>query len=287
MQFLSVLVEGEQHIVTPRGADLVSVTALLGDVPTDMAAFIATPDVVARAMAALAHVTAAAVLPAAKVAYLPVVPRPGKVLCLGLNYKDHAAEVGLAIPDYPVVFMRGPTSLTGHRQPLLVPRLSPQLDYEAELAVVIGKHARHVKAADAHAHVFGVTCFNDASLRDLQFRTSQWTAGKNFDRTGGLGPAIVTLDELPRDPDALAIATRLNGETVQQSNTAQHVFGVKEAVEVLSSLMTLEPGDIIALGTPSGVGMARKPPLWMKAGDTCDVEIEGIGVLSNPVAAEG
>lgn len=286
MRFMSIAVDGEPHIAALRGSELVSLTALLADAPRDMVAFVAEPGIVARAKAALSHVTAEAVLPAARVTYLPAVPRPGKVLCLGLNYKDHAAEVGLPIPQYPVVFMRGPTSLAGHRQPLQLPALSVQFDYEAELAVVIGERARHVRAVDAHAHVFGVTCFNDASLRDFQFRTSQWTAGKNFDRTGGLGPAIVTLDELPRDPDALDIATRLNGETVQRSNTAQHVFGVKESIEILSSLMTLEPGDVIALGTPSGVGMARKPPLWLKAGDVCDVEIEGIGVLSNAVAAE-
>lgn len=285
MRYLSVVANGKQHVAARRGADLVSLSLLMPGTSNDMAAFIAEPDIVSRSRASLAHAGPEAVLPIEEVRYLPAVPRPGKVTCLGLNYRDHAEEIGLPIPDYPIPFMRGPTSLTGHLQPLLLPRGGDQFDYEAELAVIIGRAARHVSARQAHDHVFGVTCFNDASLREHQFRTSQWTAGKNFDCTGALGPEIVTLDELPRDPDSLDIACRVNGTVRQRSNTRQHVFGVGETIAILSSLMTLEPGDVIALGTPSGVAMAQTPQPWLRPGDVCEVEIEGIGVLSNPVAA--
>ncbi len=286
MRLATIALNCERHIAARRGDDLVSLSLLLPGSPRDMADFVAQPDVIARARTALARTTGDAVLPP-DIDYLPAVPRPGKIICLGLNYKDHAAEIGMPIPDYPILFMRGPTSLTGHLQPLLRPRLSDQFDYEAELAVVIGRRAHHVAEAQAHDHVFGVACFNDGSLRDYQFRSSQWIPGKNFDRTGALGPDIVTLDELPADPDSLAITCRLNGETVQRSNTEQHVFGVRQTVAILSSLMTLEPGDVVALGTPSGVGTARKPQLWMKPGDVCEVEIEGVGILRNPVVAAG
>ncbi|MES2939660.1 MAG: fumarylacetoacetate hydrolase family protein [Pseudomonadota bacterium] len=286
MRICSVLSRGKRTIAARRGGELVDVSAQNPDAPTGMEGFLALPDARQRIDRALRTQSGAYLLDPAEVSFLPVVERPGKLLCLGLNYKDHAAEIGMPVPDYPILFMRSATSLAGHDTPMVLPRLSQQLDFEAELAVVIGKRAHNVKAADAHDHVFGVACFNDGSLRDYQFRASQWTPGKNFDRTGGFGPDIVTLDELPRDPDQLAISCRLNGQVVQKSNTNQHVFGVRESVEILSSLMTLEPGDVISLGTPSGVGSARKPQLWMKAGDVCEVEIEGVGVLRNAIALE-
>ncbi len=217
---------------------------------------------------------------------LPPVPRPGKIVCLGLNYADHAAEGGNAKPEYPSFFMRVGTSLVAHNQPILRPRCSDKLDYEAELAVIIGKTARHVKKADALSYVAGYSCFNDATLRDYQRKTSQWTIGKNFDATGGFGPWFVTADEVPNGAAGRAIRSKLNGQVMQNANTRDMLFPVDETIELLTECLTLEPGDVIAMGTPSGVGYARKPPVWMKAGDVIEIEIEGIGTLRNPIKDE-
>lgn len=212
------------------------------------------------------------------------VPRPGKIICIGLNYRAHALEGGNPIPDYPAVFLRGPTSLTLHGGALIYPECSEQLDYEAELAVVIGRTATNVSAAEALDYVAGYSCFNDGSVRNYQRKSTQWTMGKNFDSTGGFGPDLVTPDELPAGASGLRLVARLNGETMQDSNTADMIFDVATLIEILSEGMTLEPGDVIATGTPSGVGYARTPPVFMKPGDVCEIEIEGIGVLSNTVA---
>lgn len=217
---------------------------------------------------------------------LPVIPRPGKIVCLGLNYAEHAREGGFAVPDYPALFLRVPSSLVGAGAPILRPRSSESLDYEAELAVVIGRRGKHVPAADALGYVAGYTVFNDASVRDYQRRTAQWTPGKNFDSTGALGPVLVTPDELPPGASGLHIECRLNGAVMQSSDTSNMIFGVARTIEILSEIMTLEPGDVIATGTPPGVGHARKPPVWMRDGDVCEIEIEGIGVLRNPVREE-
>ena len=214
---------------------------------------------------------------------LPCIQRPGKVICLGVNYIDHAKEGGNQIGDYPAVFLRCSTSLLAHRAPLKVPSISDKLDFEAELAVVIGRAARHVSEQEALSAVFGYACFNDATLRDYQRKTSQWTVGKNFDATGAFGPCLVTSDELPAGCVGLHIESRLNGQVMQSANTADMAFGVARTVSLLSESMTLEPGDVVVMGTPGGVGYARTPPVWMKAGDTIEVEIEGVGVLSNPV----
>jgi 2-keto-4-pentenoate hydratase/2-oxohepta-3-ene-1,7-dioic acid hydratase in catechol pathway len=214
---------------------------------------------------------------------LPCIQRPGKVICLGVNYIDHAKEGGNQIGDYPAVFLRCSTSLLAHRAPLRVPSISDKLDFEAELAVVIGRAARHVSEQEALNSVFGYACFNDATLRDYQRKTSQWTVGKNFDATGAFGPCLVTKDELPAGCVGLHIESRLNGQVMQSANTADMAFGVARTVSLLSESMTLEPGDVVVMGTPGGVGYARTPPVWMKAGDTIEVEIEGVGFLSNPV----
>jgi 2-keto-4-pentenoate hydratase/2-oxohepta-3-ene-1,7-dioic acid hydratase in catechol pathway len=216
---------------------------------------------------------------------LPFQPS-GKVVCLGLNYRAHAEEGGYQVPDYPALFLRTGTSLIAPGRPILVPRVSERLDFEAELLVVIGKGGRYIGEAQALDHVFGYSCFNDASVRDYQRRTHQWTPGKNFDGTGAIGPVIVTADELPPGAAGLRIACRLNGVTVQEASTAEMMVPVALAVSLISEFMTLEPGDVIAMGTPQGVGHARTPPLWMKPGDTVEVEIERIGVLRNPIAAE-
>jgi 2-keto-4-pentenoate hydratase/2-oxohepta-3-ene-1,7-dioic acid hydratase in catechol pathway len=215
----------------------------------------------------------------------PCVPQPGKIICLGVNYHDHAKEGGNTIADYPAVFLRCGSSLLAHGAPLRVPAISDKLDFEAELAVVMGQRTRSVSEADALKAVFGYACFNDASLRDYQRRTSQWTIGKNFDATGGFGPSLVTPDELPPGCTGLRIQSRLNGQVMQSANTTDMVFGVARTISLLSEAMTLEPGDVLVMGTPGGVGYARTPPVWMKAGDTIEIDIEGVGILSNPVIA--
>lgn len=223
-------------------------------------------------------------LPVAGLRFLPAVPNPGKVICIGLNYREHAKEGGNPIPDYPAVFMRVTTSLAAHGQPLLRPPVSDKLDYEAELAVVIGRTATRVAAGDALDHVAGYACFNDGSVRDYQRKSTQWTVGKNFDQTGSLGPALVTPDELPDGARGLGITSRVNGAVMQDGNTSDMIFDVATLVSLMSEAMTLQPGDVIATGTPAGVGYARKPPLFLKAGDVCEVTIDRIGTLSNPIA---
>jgi acylpyruvate hydrolase len=210
----------------------------------------------------------------------------GKIVCLGLNYVDHAAEGGHAKPDYPSLFLRCGSSLVAHGEALWRPKASAKLDYEAELVAVVGRAARHVRAADALGHIVGYSCFNDGSVRDYQRKTSQWTIGKNFDRTGGFGPAFVTADELPPGAAGLSIQSRLNGTVMQNANTSDMIFPVAETVALLSECMTLEPGDLLVMGTPAGVGYARTPPVWMQPGDTIEIAIEGVGLLSNPIADE-
>lgn len=222
--------------------------------------------------------------PLAQLDLLPVVPAPAKIICLGVNYHDHAKEGGNTVAEYPALFLRVASSLLAHGAPLRVPAISSKLDYEAELALVIGSRARFVSEADALAHVFGYSCFNDGSLRDYQRKTTQWTIGKNFDGTGAFGPALVTADELPPGCVGLHIESRLNGQVMQSASTSDMVFGVARTLSLLSEAMTLEPGDVVVMGTPAGVGYARNPPVWMKPGDTIEVEIEGVGLLSNPVA---
>jgi len=218
-----------------------------------------------------------------KVHYLPPFRAASKYICVGLNYRAHTAEGPFEQPDYPTLFARFPSSLIGHNAPILRPAQSIQLDYEGELVAVIGKTAKNVPLEKALDHVVGYSVFNDGSVRDYQRRTPQWTAGKNFDGTGAFGPAFVTADALPPGCKGLKLQTRLNGQVVQQTDIDDMVFPVAELVSICSQVMTLVPGDVIITGTPSGVGHARKPPLWMKAGDVCEVEIEQVGLLSNPI----
>ena len=223
----------------------------------------------------------------ATVHVLPPLARPGKILCVGLNYADHARETGREPPSYPTVFVRFPTTLVGHGGALVVPRVSDQLDYEGELVAVIGTGGRHIPRDRALAHVAFYSIFNDGSVRDYQTRAAQWTMGKNFDATGGFGPALVSADELPPGARGLAIRTRVDGELLQDSTTDQLIFDVATLVHLLSEVMTLEPGDVVVTGTPSGVGMARQPPRFLRPGEVVEVEIEGIGTLRNIVVAEG
>ena len=226
-------------------------------------------------------------LPLEQVSLLPCVPRPSKIICLGVNYHDHAAEGGNKVADYPTIFFRGPSSLAAHGATIPIPPISTSLDYEAELALVIGKTTRNVSEADALDSVFAYACFNDATFRDYQRKTTQWTVGKNFDQTGGFGPHLVTADELPAGCKGLHIESRLNGRVMQSASTTDMVFHVAPTIALMSACMTLEPGDVIVMGTPAGVGYARKPPVWMGPGDVIEIEIEGIGVLRNQVGLLG
>jgi acylpyruvate hydrolase len=216
---------------------------------------------------------------------LPV-ERPGKILCLGPNYAATAAQWQYEVSDYPDTVMRAATSLTPHESPIMRPRVSEQLDFAAELAVIIGRRARYLQVDDALGYVAGYACFNDGTVRDYERHTQQWTMGKSFDATGAFGPWMVTADELPPGADGLRIETHLCGEPLQAATTSDMIFSVTRAIALLSECMTLEPGDLIAMGTPAGAGATREPRIWMRPGDIVEVAIEGIGVLRNPVLCE-
>jgi 2-keto-4-pentenoate hydratase/2-oxohepta-3-ene-1,7-dioic acid hydratase in catechol pathway len=252
----------------------------------------ATPGAPPDLRAALASVALPALGRAARpalerssVTLLPLIPNPSKILCIGINYEDHRAETARAKADYPSVFTRFADTLVGDGGAIVRPAVSVMLDYEGELAVVMGKHARAVPESQALDCIAGFSCFNDASVRDWQRHTAHLTPGKNFPGTGAFGPALVTRDEIP-DLRSLTLSTRLNGERVQHASLATMVFSVPQIVAYISTFTPLSPGDVIATGTPSGVGAARKPPLWMQAGDTVEVEISGVGLLVNRVNAE-
>lgn len=219
-------------------------------------------------------------------AFLPLLRQPTKIICVGLNYAEHTREAAFVQPDYPTFFVRVPSSLTAHNRPLVRPRVSDSLDYEGEMAVVLKSGGRHIRVEDALRHVAGYTLFNDASVRDYQFKSPQWTVGKNFDDTGAFGPELVTADELPPGGKALQIETRLNGRVVQSANTSDMIFDIAHLIATLSAAMTLQAGDVIVSGTPAGVGFSREPRLYLTAGDRVEVTIEGIGTLSNPVIDE-
>lgn len=286
MRFTTFLHDGAARLGVVDGDDVIDLAAAVPGTPADLrAALAAGVDLAAAGRRALD--SSAPRLKLASLQFAPLVPEPGKTVCLGLNYFDHAKEGGRDKPEYPWFFFRGKSSLVGHGQPGLLPKVSSKFDYEAELAVVIGRTVpRHVSQADALQYVFGYTCFNDMSVRDFQKRTPQWTIGKNFDGTGGFGPVLVTADELAPGATGLRIQSRLNGQVMQDANTDDMIFSVAETIMLLAQVLTLEPGDAIIMGTPAGVGQARTPPVWMKAGDTIEIEIERIGVLSNPIVAE-
>lgn len=264
--------------------ELVDLTAL-GLPPTLTELLRRGPDGLAAARSAAARATSRLALDA--IEYLPPVVDPAKAIAVGLNYVDHAAESPYKDPPkYPVLFHRFPQSWVAHGAPLVRPRVSEQFDYEGEMVVVIGRPGRYIAKERALDHVAGYSIFNDGSIRDYQFKSTQWMMGKNFDATGAFGPEFVTADELPAGAVGLQLATRLNGTQLQNANTRDMIFDVPTLVQVCSEAMTLFPGDLIISGTPSGVGFARKPPVWMKAGDVCEVEIEGIGTLRNGVVDE-
>jgi len=228
---------------------------------------------------------AGAGIPLGKVTLLAPVPRPPKIICVGLNYRDHAAEAKLEVPSTPTIFSKFSNTIIGPGAPIILPKNSAKPDYEAELAVVIGKTGRHVPKQFWHRHVYGYMCLNDVSARDFQLATSQWLMGKTFDTFAPTGPWITTSDEIP-DPHALPISLEINGEVMQSSNTSEMIFKLPELIEFLSSVMTLEAGGIITTGTPAGVGFGKKPPRWLRPGDEVAVHIGGLGQLRNPVVAE-
>jgi 2-keto-4-pentenoate hydratase/2-oxohepta-3-ene-1,7-dioic acid hydratase in catechol pathway len=287
MKLMTFAKDGRTALGLVDGESVIDLASADPSLPKDMQSLIeAGPSALASVRAAAGRAPASTRHAVASVKPALPIARPAKFVCVGLNYALHAKEGGHAIPTYPSFFLRVNSSLIPASASVVRPKCSIQLDYECELTIVIGKGGRHIAEDKALDHVFGYTLFNDVSVRDYQRKTSQWTAGKNFDATGPLGPHIVTADTLPPGAAGLRITTRVNGETMQDSNTSDMIFSTARTIAILSEIMTLEPGDMIATGTPSGVAHARKPPAWMKAGDTVEVEVEKIGVLRNPVVDE-
>lgn len=254
--------------------------------PADMVAFLERgTEALARAERALKLAPPEALLALDAITLMPPIPRPGKIICIGQNYAEHAAESHAAVSPYPIIFAKYPNTLIAGGASIILPRASTQVDYEGELAAVIGTRARNVAEQQALAHVGGYAAFNDVSARDFQSRTSQWTIGKTFDTFGPMGPSLTTADEVP-DPQSLAIRVSIGDEILQASHTSKMIFPVATLIAYLSSVMTLDPGDIIATGTPDGVGAARTPQRFLRSGDVVRVAIEGLAVLDNPVVAE-
>ncbi len=286
MRFVTFSKGGKAVVGVREGDTIVDLSVAAPRQPKSLAEILAGGRVaMAGIRVALKKPRKGSVSKARSVKLLPPIPNPGKIICVGLNYRDHAAETGNPLPTYPVIFTRFNSTLTPHDGKMPVPKASPMLDYEAELAVIIGKKGRNVSKANALSLVGGYSCFNDGSVRDYQMKTSQFTLGKNFDGTGGFGPDLVTPDELPKGAHGLKIKCRLNGETLQDGTTADLVFDVASLIAELSTVMTLEPGDVIITGTPAGVGFTRNPKLFMKPGDVCEVDIEKVGVLRNKIVA--
>lgn len=285
MRFTTYLDRGQARLGVVSGQDVIDLNRAQPQISADLrTALRQGQDLAGAAAAAIA--SSAPRLPLASLQLAPLLPEPGKIVCLGLNYYDHAKEGGREKPVYPWFFMRTATSLLAPGAKALRPKVSERLDYEAELAVVIGKSVKHCTLDNALDAVFGYSVFNDISVRDYQKKTPQWSIGKNFDRTGPFGPVLVTADELPPGATDLRIQARLNGQVMQDANTRDMIWGVAETIMLLSECMTLEPGDVIIMGTPAGVGQARTPPVWMKHGDTIEIDIERIGVLRNTIEDE-
>jgi 2-keto-4-pentenoate hydratase/2-oxohepta-3-ene-1,7-dioic acid hydratase in catechol pathway len=289
MKLITFEHEGQTRVGTLHDAEVVDFGSAWGDrgpAPSSLLELLrGGSTALAEARAADAGASKSARLPLKSVRLLSPLPRPAKVLCVGLNYRDHAEETGQPIPKVPIFFTKAPTSVIGPEAPIVLPIDSEQVDYEAELVIVIGSPCRRADPARARGAIAGYTIMNDVSARDWQFRTSQWFIGKTFDTFAPMGPALVTADEIG-DPHVLDVSLRLNGTAMQQSSTRHLIFGVTDLVVELSRVMTLEPGDVIATGTPGGVGFTRKPPVFLRPGDRVEISIAGVGTLSNPVVAE-
>jgi acylpyruvate hydrolase len=281
--------QGGTRLGIVEGDQVIDLNAADDNLPGDLGEILAKNNGDTRPLADIAkRAPASARRPLADLTYRLPVGRPGKILCLGLNYLEHVKEGPQRdnIPKFPTIFMRGLTSLVPHGQPIMRPQVTETLDYEAEMILVVGKRAKHLTAANALSCIAGYSCGNEGSVREFQRKTTQWDMGKNFDRTGGFGPWLVTADELPPAAKGLKIESRLNGKVMQSDNTDNMMFPIVEMLVYITQGMTIEPGDVIFTGTPSGVGHARQPPVWMKNGDVCEIEIAGIGVLRNPIADE-
>ncbi|WP_035572070.1 fumarylacetoacetate hydrolase family protein [Hyphomonas adhaerens] len=283
MRLLNFMASEGPRLGLKREDDVVDLTA--AGLPATLEALLQSgPDYTERvATAAAASKTC---IPYSEIEFLPPIINCAKAIAVGLNYVDHAAESKFEPPSYPVLFNRYPTSWVGHDQPIIRPHISDKFDYEGEMAVIIGKSGRYISKETALDHVAGYSVFNDGSIRDYQTKSAQWMMGKNFDRSGSFGPVFVSADELPAGATGLSLQTRLNGEVMQSTSTDQMIFDVATLIALISEAFELVPGDVIISGTPAGVGAARKPQVFMKPGDVCEVEIEGIGILSNTIADE-
>ena len=290
MKIVGFEAEGGLRLGVVEGDQVIDLQAVDPNLPANLADVLAKNNGDLKPLADLAkRAPAGARKPLNGLKYALPVMRPGKIICLGLNYLEHVKE-GFQrdnVPKFPTIFMRCQTSLVAHKQAIWRPKVTETLDYEAEMVLVIGKRAKHLTMANAYSCIAGYSCSNEGSVREFQRKTTQWDMGKNFDRTGGFGPWMVTADELPDAGKGLKIESRLNGTVMQSDNTDNMMFPVADMLVYVTQGMTLEPGDIIFTGTPSGVGHARKPnPIWMKQGDVCEIEVEGIGVLRNPIQDE-
>ncbi len=269
--------------VTGDRADrVVDLRQLFGERAADLKALIAA-DLLAEAATAVGQ--ASATLALSELQLLPVIPNPGKIVCVGLNYGEHVRETGREITEQPTLFLRVAESQLAHGEDIVLPPESTRLDYEGEIAVVIGRGGRRIAEADAWAHIAGYACYNDGSIRDWQTATPQWTAGKNFWRTGGFGPWMVTRDEIA-DGRVMTLVTRLNGQEMQRTTTDKLIHGIPRQIAHISAFTPLAAGDVIVTGTPGGVGAKRNPPVWMKPGDIVEIEVDAIGVLRNGIRAE-
>jgi 2-keto-4-pentenoate hydratase/2-oxohepta-3-ene-1,7-dioic acid hydratase in catechol pathway len=282
MKFATFRISGSTTWGIIEGEEAVDIGAVLRDHLPNLKSAI-----IADALTDLtAHAAQAARYPLSAIEWLPVIPNPDKILCIGLNYETHRKETGRTEVEHPTVFARYANSQIGHLADIIRPRVSTDLDFEGELAVIIGKPGRYISKADAFSHVAGYACYNDGSVRDFQRHTHQFTPGKNFPGTGAFGPWMVTPDELGGDLGPLRLQTRVNGQVVQDAKIEQMIFDIPRQIEYCSTFTRLEPGDVIASGTPGGVGAKRQPPLWLKPGDTVEVEIDKVGLLRNGIADE-
>jgi 2-keto-4-pentenoate hydratase/2-oxohepta-3-ene-1,7-dioic acid hydratase in catechol pathway len=281
MKLLTFLRDGALRYGAAKDNGVVDLWAALGSRFPDLKSLLADPGFMEVASGAVA--VAQSTVPVDKLVFAPVIPNPGKIICVGLNYHAHRIESQREETEQPTLFLRLPGSQQGHRQPMLRPPESVQFDFEGEIAVIIGRGGRRIRQVDAWTHVAGYSCYNDGSVRDWQRHTAQWTAGKNFARTGGFGPWMVTADEIPADT-VLTLVTRLNGQEMQRTTTDLMIHSIPKQIAYISTFIDLEPGDVIVTGTPGGVGVRREPQVFMKAGDTVEVEVERVGVLSNGIA---
>jgi 2-keto-4-pentenoate hydratase/2-oxohepta-3-ene-1,7-dioic acid hydratase in catechol pathway len=289
MKIVGFEADGGARIGVVEGDQVIDISAADQKAPTDLRDYLMAHNGDMKPLAELAKKAAASARrPLKGLKFGLPVARPGKIICLGLNYLDHVKEGSQRdnIPKFPTIFLRGQTSLTPHESAILRPRVSEQLDFEAELVAIVGRRAKHLTSANAISCIAGYSCFNEGSVREFQRHTTQWGMGKNFDRTGGFGPWFVSADELPPAAVGLGIQSRLNGHVMQSDNTTNMMFPLVETLVYLTQGITLEPGDILVTGTPSGVGHARKPPVWMKAGDVIEIDIQDVGVLRNRIEDE-